>query len=341
MINVNTVYKSVLSILNKEQRGYLTPDEFNKNASIAQLNLLEIAFAEYNRFLSMDTLGRINAGYADLPERIKEKIEVFYKTSTLTGSKLPSDIFKLIDLNIINKTISLEEIDKNELAYILSSPLTKPSKDFPIYYKTTTALGETSIVVEPTITDTISIDYIKIPTTPRFGYTTNATYGTNIYDSNNYIADGLVVTSNGLTTRTTIASGATNGTYTGTPGETTNYTTNSANGTGASITVTVAGNAVTNVEVVSAGSGYVAGETIMVSPGSGMGGNTNLIITIGANDLYSGNTTRGSRNFELHPSEENILIMSILGLAGVQIKDPGLVSLTSQALQSQATLKSQ
>ena len=28
-INVNTAYKTALSILNKEQRGYLTPDEFN------------------------------------------------------------------------------------------------------------------------------------------------------------------------------------------------------------------------------------------------------------------------------------------------------------------------
>ena len=68
---------------------------------------------------------------------------------------------------------------------------------------------------------------------------------------------------------------------------------------------------------------------------------TNLVITIGANDIYSGNTTQGSTNFELHPSEENSLIMSILGLTGVTIKDQGLVTLTSRALQSQAQLKSQ
>ena len=28
-VNVDTVYQRVLSILNKEQRGYLTPQEFN------------------------------------------------------------------------------------------------------------------------------------------------------------------------------------------------------------------------------------------------------------------------------------------------------------------------
>ena len=39
-INVNKVYKTVLSILNKEQRGFITPDEFNKYATEAQLQVV-------------------------------------------------------------------------------------------------------------------------------------------------------------------------------------------------------------------------------------------------------------------------------------------------------------
>ena len=248
MINVNTVYKSVLSILNKEQRGFLTPDEFNKIAKQAQLNLLELAFAEYNKFLSMDNLGRINAGYADLPEKIKEKIEVFYATSTLSGPpySLPSNVFKLIDVNMLDKTLSLEEVDKNELSYILSSPLTKPSKDFPVYYKTTTAsTGATSIVVSPATTDTISVDYIRIPTEPRFGYTVNSTYGTNVYDATTYNAS-----------------------------------------------------------------------------------------------THAG-TTQGSTNFELHPSEETMLIMAILAQAGVVIKSTDIVSFAAQSMSAQAAIKAQ
>tara|TARA_R100000353_G_scaffold111732_1_gene80100 strand:- start:1496 stop:2242 length:747 start_codon:yes stop_codon:yes gene_type:complete len=248
MINVNTVYKSVLSILNKEQRGFLTPDEFNKLAKQTQLNLLEVAFAEYNKFLSMDNLGRINAGYADLPEKIKEKIEVFYATSTLSGPpySLPSNVFKLIDVNMLDKTLSLEEVDKNELSYILSSPLTKPSKDFPVYYKTTTAAtGATSIVVSPATTDTISVDYIRIPTEPRFGYTVNSTYGTNVYDATVYNAS-----------------------------------------------------------------------------------------------THAG-TTQGSTNFELHPSEETMLIMGILAGAGIVIKSQDILSYTARAMQAQAAIKAQ
>ena len=48
-INVDTVYKTVLSILNKEQRGYLTPDEFNKIAKQAQMQSLDAAFFIYNK----------------------------------------------------------------------------------------------------------------------------------------------------------------------------------------------------------------------------------------------------------------------------------------------------
>ena len=43
-ISVDTVYKTVLSILNKEQRGYLTPDEFNRIATQVQLEIFEKLF---------------------------------------------------------------------------------------------------------------------------------------------------------------------------------------------------------------------------------------------------------------------------------------------------------
>ena len=41
MVNVNAVYQTVLLILNQQQRGYITPDEFNKVGTQAQLNIFE------------------------------------------------------------------------------------------------------------------------------------------------------------------------------------------------------------------------------------------------------------------------------------------------------------
>ena len=47
-INVDQVYKTVLLIINKEQRGYLTPDEFNKIGTQVQLDIFESYFETLN-----------------------------------------------------------------------------------------------------------------------------------------------------------------------------------------------------------------------------------------------------------------------------------------------------
>ena len=43
-VSVDTVYQRVLAILNKEQRGYVTPQEFNLFANQAQMDLFEQYF---------------------------------------------------------------------------------------------------------------------------------------------------------------------------------------------------------------------------------------------------------------------------------------------------------
>ena len=75
-------------------------------------------------------------------------------------------------------------------------------------------------------------------------------------------------------------------TYTGTVGTTAGYTTSGA-GTGLIITVTVAGNTVTKVNVDSAGTGFVAGDTVTVTGSGGvLGGATgNLVITLGTGSI--------------------------------------------------------
>ena len=41
MINVDRVYQRVLILANKEQRGYITPQEFNLFANQAQMDIFE------------------------------------------------------------------------------------------------------------------------------------------------------------------------------------------------------------------------------------------------------------------------------------------------------------
>ena len=48
MINVDTVYQTVQALANKEQRGYLTPQEFNLFANQAQADIFEQYFYDLN-----------------------------------------------------------------------------------------------------------------------------------------------------------------------------------------------------------------------------------------------------------------------------------------------------
>ena len=40
MVNIDTIYQRVLAVANKEQRGYITPQEFNLFANQAQMDIL-------------------------------------------------------------------------------------------------------------------------------------------------------------------------------------------------------------------------------------------------------------------------------------------------------------
>ena len=48
MISIDTVYQRVLAVANKEQRGYITPQEYNLLANQAQMQIFESYF--FNNF---------------------------------------------------------------------------------------------------------------------------------------------------------------------------------------------------------------------------------------------------------------------------------------------------
>lgn len=73
-INVDTVYRTVLLILNKEQRGYLTPDEFNKTATQVQLEIFNEYFEDLTQQLRVPDN---DSEYSNRIKNLKEKIAVF------------------------------------------------------------------------------------------------------------------------------------------------------------------------------------------------------------------------------------------------------------------------
>ena len=74
MININSVYQKVLAITNKEQRGYITPQEFNLFANQAQMEIFEQYFYDLNQF---NRIPGNDTPYADVDTMLEEKLQIF------------------------------------------------------------------------------------------------------------------------------------------------------------------------------------------------------------------------------------------------------------------------
>ena len=184
-ISVDNVYTKVLSILNKESRGFLTPGEFNKIASQVQLDLLDKAFYDYNRAIVRQSAGRGGQGYADIPRKIQDKIDPFYATSSISLTSgvgtLPT-FYNIINISADSRLTDVERIEKSKLSFLLSSPLTAPSTTFPIYYIT-----GSSLTVNPSSLSTIQMDYVSVPADPVWANTVDSTTGALTFDSANAV----------------------------------------------------------------------------------------------------------------------------------------------------------
>ena len=155
MVNIDTVYQRVLALTNKEQRGYVTPQEFNLLANQAQLDIFEQYFYDINQFAIINDIG---TEYSDAVDSLEEKMAIFETTSGITGGNLPNDLYKLGTVIWDNKEV--EQIDQKKYLYINSSPLAKPTNDRPVY----TRSGNTIIVYgNNQITTGITCNYIKKP----------------------------------------------------------------------------------------------------------------------------------------------------------------------------------
>jgi hypothetical protein len=178
-VSVDIVYKTVLLILNKEQRGYMTPDEFNKIGTQVQLEIYLKYFEDLNQLLRIP---QTDLDYADRVDLLDEKIAIFKRNQllsapTINGFGLPSDLQELG--SVIYNNNEMQRVQRSEFYNLYRSKLTKPSSTYPIY------LYENSLVkVYPeTITDGVSANYLKFPTSIVWGFTVNSNLGNYVYNS--------------------------------------------------------------------------------------------------------------------------------------------------------------
>jgi len=188
-ISVDDVYKTVLLILNKEQRGYITPTEFNKIATQVQLEIFENYFQYENRQYRVPDN---ESEYSDRYKNVDEKIAIFKELSLGLSKPTneyfvePADLYKLgtvIYTDAKGNQIEVQKSQQNDFLYVDMSPLTKPSEKYPIYlYRNNRIYVKPDSIIE----DQVKVSYLRKPKDPRWGYTIDTNTGGYIYDDTEY-----------------------------------------------------------------------------------------------------------------------------------------------------------
>jgi hypothetical protein len=333
-INVNTVYKTVLLILNKEERGYVTPDEFNKIAAQVQLETFEQYGEDLNQQLRVP---QTDTDYADRVAAIDEHLSIF-KTSgpaayvaaaaptpahfTLPTTDVFNNTVELYRLGVVNykEEVELQRLQRMDFYNIQKSPLTKSTETFPTYL-----LENERLFVKPdTIISNVNCDFLRKPLDPRWGYSIG-TVGQYVYDPTVYgpllLNTGSVLPNTGITT-----------------GDINSYTNITSTSSGAGIGLIMSANVTSDTTVVltvtSAGTDYLSGDTVTVTAGQlGTGSSATTITLTEAN--FNANSTYGSTQIELDVSEQTSFILKTLFYFGVVVKDPQIIQVAASQIQQE------
>ena len=168
-ISIDTVYQRVLALANKEQRGYITPQEFNLIANQAQMEIFEQYFYDQNQ---ADRNSKNSTEFSNVDEILDEKISVFKQISLFPFvggiGTLPADLYRLGMVFHATTDVELEQLTEEEVLYLNKSPISRPTTNFPAYVR----ISNSQIRSYPTFTGTgvIRCDYIRLPVNPKWGY---------------------------------------------------------------------------------------------------------------------------------------------------------------------------
>ena len=185
-VSIDTVYQRVLAIANKEQRGYITPQEFNLFANQAQMNIFDEYFYDLNQF---SRIHGNDTGHADMLQVLEEKIAEFetHGGTVTSGVTLPTDLYRISSVYYTDGSSNVypaQKITKKEFHEYRLSPLPLVTAVRPVYIQHSTGINVYSAISKTAttaITSNVKVNYIRKPATAKWGY--NVVLGNALHNS--------------------------------------------------------------------------------------------------------------------------------------------------------------
>ena len=193
-VSINSVYQKVLAIVNKEQRGYITPQEFNLFADQAQREIFNSYVKDHAQLM---LLPKNDSRHGDMLDMLEEKLNPFQVFDQVTplflpvglpatspkSSFLPNNLYKLISVKVGGKEAA--ELTMKEANRVLKGhKILRPHNSRPYFVRrqnpnpVTTGATSPGIIniyghdnaIIDNVTVSATIDYIRTPATPNWGY---------------------------------------------------------------------------------------------------------------------------------------------------------------------------
>lgn len=172
---IDLVYKTLLTIINKENQGYVSPTEFNLLANTVQSEIFRGYFDDINKDKNKEHRGLTSKGHGNLVYNEEQRISQFSVPLTpiavVAGiCTLPEDLYIIEEDGIITGSTQLqpnvvvEWVSKDKINW-LNKSLAKPTDLYPIY-----GIYNGSIRIVPTSITEVQITYLKKPSMPNWTY---------------------------------------------------------------------------------------------------------------------------------------------------------------------------
>lgn len=166
---IDLVYRTLQTIINKDNNGYVSPTEFNTLCNLVQMEIFRGYFEEENRDKNKENRGLTNKGYSNLDFNQRQMITQFAEIQDLTkvDSKfqLPANLYFIEDDGVTIKTDGkvIEEVERSKINYIIKSKAYDST--FPVYEN-----YNGYIVVYPQDISEITVRYLRTPKMPKWTY---------------------------------------------------------------------------------------------------------------------------------------------------------------------------
>jgi hypothetical protein len=181
-ISVDTIYQRVLTLANKEQRGYITPQEFNLLANQAQMTIFESYFYSKNAKNLQEPDRTNEVDETDIGELLARKLAPFSTIAAVTsGNTFPPqvtinsvarDVFQVG--MIMANDLPCQKVSRFELQRLINSTrhMATTSGQAPIYADSRTDGDDIEVYAGSAtpVTSNIEAEYFGVPRPANWAY---------------------------------------------------------------------------------------------------------------------------------------------------------------------------